>query len=131
MVASVRPFLMFQGNAEEAVRFYAALIPDSRIERIETYGPGEAAREGSFKLAQLSLAGESVMCFESPVKHAFGFTPSFSFYVECTDEDELRRIASALLEGGSALMPLDNYGFSRLFVWLNDRFGVSWQLNLS
>ena len=131
MVESVRPFLMFQGNAKDAVEVYASLIPGSRIERIETYGPGEAGPEGSFKLAHMSLAGQSVMCLESPVRHAFGFTPSFSFFVECTDETELRRIASALLEGGEALMPLDSYGFSRLFVWLNDRFGVSWQLNLS
>jgi predicted 3-demethylubiquinone-9 3-methyltransferase (glyoxalase superfamily) len=131
MVESVRPFLMFQGQAEEAIRFYVDLIPGSRIERIETYGAGEPRPEGSFKLAHVSLAGQDLMALESPVKHGFGFTPSFSFFVECSDEPELRRIATALLEGGEALMPLDNYGFSRLFAWVSDRFGISWQLNLA
>jgi predicted 3-demethylubiquinone-9 3-methyltransferase (glyoxalase superfamily) len=67
---------------------------------------------------------------DSPVKHAFTFTPSMSLFVACNSESELRRLADALLEDGEVLMPLDNYGISKLFVWLNDRFGVSWQLNL-
>jgi predicted 3-demethylubiquinone-9 3-methyltransferase (glyoxalase superfamily) len=71
-----------------------------------------------------------VMCIDSPVKHQFTFTPSFSFFVDCASEDDLRRLAAALGEGGPVLMALANYGFSRLFTWVNDRFGVSWQLNL-
>jgi predicted 3-demethylubiquinone-9 3-methyltransferase (glyoxalase superfamily) len=51
--------------------------------------------------------------------------------VECESEHELRRLSAGLSEQGEALMPLDNYGFSRLFTWMKDRFGVSWQLNLS
>ena len=70
------------------------------------------------------------MCFDSPVKHAFTFTPASSLFVECESEDEIDRIAAALGDGGAVLMPLADYGFSRRFTWLNDRFGVSWQLNL-
>jgi predicted 3-demethylubiquinone-9 3-methyltransferase (glyoxalase superfamily) len=70
------------------------------------------------------------MFIDSPAKHAFTFTPSFSFFVETESEDELRRLAAALGEGGSVMMPLGDYGFSRLFTWVSDRFGVSWQLNL-
>ena len=62
--------------------------------------------------------------------HAFTFTPSISFFVECESEAELRKIADALAEGGGVMMPIDNYGFSTLFTWISDRFGVSWQLNL-
>ncbi len=81
--------------------------------------------------ATFSLAGQPVMCIDSPAKHNFTFTPALSLFVDCESEQELTRIYPELLEGGSALMPLDNYGFSRKFAWVNDRFGVSWQLNLA
>jgi len=55
--------------------------------------------------------------------------PSHSF-VDLDSEEALERVAKGLSEGGAILMPLDNYGFSRKFTWVNDRFGVSWQLNL-
>jgi predicted 3-demethylubiquinone-9 3-methyltransferase (glyoxalase superfamily) len=54
-----------------------------------------------------------------------------SVWIETGSEDELERLFAALADGGSQLMPLDDYGFSRRFGWVNDRFGVSWQLNLS
>jgi predicted 3-demethylubiquinone-9 3-methyltransferase (glyoxalase superfamily) len=123
---------MFQGQvAEEAMNFYVSLLPGSKIIDIVRYGPGEAGAEGSVMKASFSLAGQTVMCIDSPVKHAFTFTPAFSFFIECESEEEIRRLSSALLEGGVALMPLDNYGFSRQFTWVNDRYGVSWQMNLN
>lgn len=71
------------------------------------------------------------MATDSWVKHAFSFTPAVSLFVECESESEIDRLNAALGEGGSSLMPIDNYGFSRRFAWVNDRFGVSWQLNLA
>jgi predicted 3-demethylubiquinone-9 3-methyltransferase (glyoxalase superfamily) len=130
MGATVRPFLMFEGRAEEAMNFYVSLFPDGKITDITCYGAGEHGAEGSVKLATFSLGEQKVMCIDSPVKHGFTFTPSFSLFVDCQYEDDLRRLAAALGEGGTVLMGLANYGFSRLFTWLNDRFGVSWQLNL-
>lgn len=65
------------------------------------------------------------------VKHAFGFTPSSSLFVECESEEELDRVYSAFADGGAPLMPPSSYGFSRRFAWVNDRFGVSWQLNVA
>jgi len=50
--------------------------------------------------------------------------------VELDSAAELERVFGVLSEGGNILMPLDNYGFSQQFGWTNDRFGVSWQLNL-
>jgi predicted 3-demethylubiquinone-9 3-methyltransferase (glyoxalase superfamily) len=82
------------------------------------------------KRADFTLAGHDMICIDSPVKHAFTFTPSVSIFIDCDDEAELERAYQALSTGGRALMPLGNYGFSKKFGWVNDRFGVSWQLNL-
>ena len=87
------------------------------------------AASASWWSARLTIGGLSVYCYDSPVKHAFAFTPSFSLFVECETPEEVRALAARLGEGGGALMPAADYGFSRLFAWVNDRFGVSWQLN--
>ena len=130
MPQKVRPFLMFEGKAEEAMTFYVSLFPDGKIVDIVRYGPGQAGAEGSVKVASFMVGGQTVMCIDSPAKHAFTFTPAFSLFVDCESEEDIRRLSAALGEGGAVLMPLDAYGFSRRFTWLNDRYGVSWQLNL-
>jgi predicted 3-demethylubiquinone-9 3-methyltransferase (glyoxalase superfamily) len=129
MASEVAPFLMFEGAAEEAMRFYVSLFAGSEVLHVERYGPGEHGPEGSVKRADFTLAGRRVVCIDSPVKHGFTFTPSLSLYVECESEAELDAAFARLAEGGTALMPLGDYGFSKKFGWLNDRFGVSWQLN--
>jgi predicted 3-demethylubiquinone-9 3-methyltransferase (glyoxalase superfamily) len=53
-----------------------------------------------------------------------------SLFVDCSDEAQLEHLYAALSEGGQVLMELGDYGFSRRFGWVNDRFGVSWQINL-
>ncbi|MCY9662268.1 VOC family protein [Paenibacillus chondroitinus] len=126
----VIPFLMFQdGKAEEAMSFYTSLIEDSEITNLVRYGPNEAGDEGTIMQATFTLKGQEFMCIDSHVKHAFSFTPSFSIYVACNTEEEIDELYGKLNEGGQALMPLGNYGFSKKFGWLNDRFGVSWQIN--
>ena len=131
MKMTVTPFLTFTGRAEEAMRFYTALLPGGEIVSLDRYGPGEQDPEGSVRRASFRIGGQTFMCIDSPVKHAFGFTPSISLFVECTSEEELDTLFAALLSDGQTLMPLGAYGFSRKFGWLNDRFGVSWQLNLA
>ncbi|MBO1001990.1 VOC family protein [Pseudogracilibacillus auburnensis] len=127
----VLPFLMFQdGKAEEAMNFYTSLIEDSRITEVVRYGPNEAGEEGTVMQATFTLKGQEFMCIDSNVKHQFSFTPSFSIFVTCSTEEELDHVYQKLNEDGQALMPLDNYGFSKKFGWVNDRFGVSWQVNL-
>lgn len=128
-----RPFLMFEGKAEEAMTFYVSLFPDGQLLNLERFGPdgpGGPGKAGTVLRGLIRVAGLEVMCFDSPARHAFTFTPSVSLFVDFDDEAELRRVAAALADGGHALMPLDNYGFSRLFTWQSDRYGVSWQLNL-
>lgn len=128
----VRPFLMFQdAQAEAAMTFYVSLFPDSQILDIDRHGAGGPGPEGSVIRARFRIGGQEIFCSDSFVKHAFDFTPSTSLFVDCQSPSEIVRLAGDLAEGGSELMPLGDYGFSRRFAWINDRFGVSWQLNLA
>ena len=121
---------MFSGAAEEAMNLYVSLFKGSKITRIERYGPGEQGAEGSVKRADFDLLGHKLLCFDSPIRHDFTFTPAVSIFVDVEDEAELEEAFRRLSERGQVLMPLDNYGFSKRFGWTNDRYGVSWQLNL-
>ena len=129
--AKIHPFLMFEGKAEEAMNFYISLFPGAEVLDIVRYGPGQPGAEGSVMKASFSLRGLTILCIDSIVKHGFTFTPAISLFVECESEDEIDRVTSALLADGNALMPLGEYGFSRKFAWVSDRYGVSWQLNLA
>jgi predicted 3-demethylubiquinone-9 3-methyltransferase (glyoxalase superfamily) len=129
--AKLTPFLMFEGRAEAAMNFYVSLFPGAEILELERYGANGPGPEGSIKMAKLLIAGQTLKFTDSFVKHAFSFTPSLSLFVDCESESEIDRIYSTLVEGGTALMPLGSYGFSRKFGWVNDRFGVSWQINLA
>jgi predicted 3-demethylubiquinone-9 3-methyltransferase (glyoxalase superfamily) len=130
MVDKITPFLMFDGQAEAALDFYVGLIPGAAVKRLERYGPREPGPEGKVRIAFFTLAGQEFMCIDSPARHEFSFTPSISLFVDCADEAEIERLFAALAEGGRVHMPLDNYGLSLRFGWVDDRFGVSWQLNL-
>lgn len=122
---------MFQGgSAQAALDLYFATFPDSRMVRVDRYAEGEAGPVGTIKVAVFTLCGREFMCSDSPIKHGFTFTPASSTFVDFDSPAELERVFGVLSQGGQVLMPLANYGFSERFGWLNDRFGVSWQLNL-
>src|SRR5690554_6511702 len=130
-MTTARPFLMFQrGNAQPALDLYFSVFPDSRMVQVERWAEGEGAA-GTIKTAVFTLCGREFMCSDSPNEHAFDFTPSTSTFVEFDSTAELEWAFVLLAEGGEVLMPLDDYGFSQRFGWVNDRFGVSWQLNLA
>lgn len=128
-------FLMFvgpqHGKAEEAMSFYVSLFKNSRIMNIERYAAGEEEPEGTVKHATFSLAGQEFMAIDSHRPHDFTFTPSMSIFVQCDTEGEIDALYQGLVEGGGAMMPLGDYGFSRKFGWLADKYGVSWQVNLA
>jgi predicted 3-demethylubiquinone-9 3-methyltransferase (glyoxalase superfamily) len=130
MTRRVATHLMFAGDGSAALELYGATFPQFSIVRIERYGPGESGAEGSVKRADAALGGHALIIIDSPVKHAFTFTPAISLFVDCATAAELDAAFAALSNGGQIFMPLDNYGFSRRFGWCSDRFGVSWQLNL-
>ena len=130
MSDQVLPFLMFEGRAEEAMRFYVSLFPESRLVEIARYGKGAPGLEGSVSRATFIIAGQTIMCTDSTVKLAFTFTPATSLFVHCKSKARMRNLVEKLSEGGKVFMPLDNYGFSKLFAWVADKFGVSWQLSM-
>jgi predicted 3-demethylubiquinone-9 3-methyltransferase (glyoxalase superfamily) len=130
MANKITTFLMFKGQAEEAMNFYISLFGNSGIKNITRYKKGEAGREGTVMQAIFSLKGQEFMCIDSAVEHAFGFTPAISLYINCDSEQEINMLFKKLSEGARVYMKLNTYGFSKKFAWLEDKFGVSWQLNL-
>ena len=125
----VQPFLMFAGRAEEAMRFYVSLFPEARVVEIARYGKGAPA-EGKVSRASFTIGGQTILCTDATTDMAIPFTPAISLFVQCTSMERMRNLVQKLSEGGKVLMPLDSYGFSKLFAWVADRFGVSWQLNM-
>ena len=127
-------FLMFDGNqngkAEEAINFYTSLFKNSRIINIARSSPGQGEPEGTVQHAVFSLDGQEYMAMESNGDHHFTFTPAMSIFVKCETEEEIDELYEKLAKGGSVLMELNKYPFSKKFGWVQDRYGVSWQLNL-
>ena len=130
----ISPFLWFDTHAEEAIQHYIDTFANSRIVSINRY-PDEPldipmeGMEGKVLTAVFELAGQRFMALDGGP--TFRFTPAISFFVNCETEDEIDQIWARLSDGGSVLMPLQQYPFSAKFGWLEDRYGLSWQLNLS
>ena len=128
MIRSVETQLMFTGSAREAMNLYVETLGGSIIE-LEVYPEDHPSLANKILRASFQIGGQRFSCIDSDPVHSFTFTPSMSVFVELDSVEELRRVSDILANGGELLMPPDNYGFSELFVWLNDRYGVSWQLN--
>lgn len=123
--------LMFTGRAEEAIGFYTDLFDDSSVEFMEHYGPEYPGPEGQVVHGRFRLNGQLLMAMDSAVEQPFTFTPSISIFVTCPDESEVDRLFAGLSDGGAVMMPLDTYPFATRYAWVQDRFGVSWQLMFS
>ncbi|HHT7236703.1 MULTISPECIES: VOC family protein [Bacillus cereus group] len=127
----ITTFLMFEGKAEEAMDFYTSLFNQSEIVSISRYDENGPGKEGTVIHATFTLNGQEFMCIDSYVKHDFTFTPAMSLYVTCETEEEIETVFNKLAQDGAILMPLGAYPFSKKFGWLNDKYGVSWQLTLA
>ncbi len=97
----VTPFLMFEGNAEEAMNFYTSLVQDSNITSISKYGADGPGKEGTVFQATFTIKGQEFMCIDSYVNHEFTFTPSFSIFLTCSTEEEIDLIFEKLSDKGS------------------------------
>lgn len=126
----ITPCVWFNGNAEEAVAFYSAAFGNSKINGISCYStetPGKMP-VGSVMMVSFSIdALEFLALNGGPV---FQPNPSISFFVNRRKAEEIEAIWNRLIEGGQALMPLGSYPFSEKYGWVQDKYGISWQLNL-
>lgn len=133
MSDKIAPFLWFDTHTEEAITFYTSIFENARIIDIKRHmdwpleGPMQEM-EGRVLNAVFELAGERFMAMDGGPY--FQFTPATSFFVTCGSEGQINLLWSELSEGGAALMPLQAHPFSQKFGWVEDRYGVSWQLNL-
>ncbi|NNE25853.1 MAG: VOC family protein [Saprospiraceae bacterium] len=128
---AITTFLTFQeNNAEEAMNFYVNLFDNSKVLEVQRYGSEVPAPEGSIMLAKFNLNGKDILCSDSFIKHEWDFSPAVSMFVKCQNAQEQESLFEQLSKDGQVMMPLDNYGFSQRFGWVEDQFGISWQLNL-
>ena len=127
------------GKAEEAIKFYTSIFPNSEIKSITKYREGEAG--GTPKLIKygvFTLNGEEFMVSESNFNHAWSFTPGVSLFIIDNSDELIQTIFEKFSSnGGQIMVPLDNYkgegdyGFGKKFGWCEDKYGISWQFVLS
>jgi len=127
-------FLTFSGaqygKAEEAIRFYVSVFPDSKIEYLRRHGGGEGVPAGELWRAAFTLAGQRFMATESQGDERLSFTPAFTLYLRCHAAEELTHLFDRLSQDGRIHLPLGAYPSAQLFAWFEDRYGVSWMLEL-
>src|ERR1700752_400103 len=117
-MSKISPCLWFDGEAEEAAKFYVSLLPDSRIEKIQKNSiDSPAGKAGTVLLVEFTLAGQRFMALNGGTR--FEYTHAVSFNIDCADQAEVDRLWDALCANG---------GKSERCGWLKDRFGVSWQI---
>ena len=122
----ITPHLWFDKEAREAAEFYVSLFPDSKITQVTTLS---GTPSGDCELVSFELAGQAFMAISAgPL---FKFNPSVSFHIQCNSKEEVTATWERLSPGGKVLMPLDTYPFSERFGWLDDKYGVSWQVALA
>jgi len=106
------------------------LFTNFRPVDIAFFGPLDPDMQGKIRLVTISIHGQEFKFIDSPIKHGFGFTPATSFFVSCETEEEINALFNRLSSDVQVLVPLEAYPFSKRFGWINDRFGMSWKLNL-
>jgi predicted 3-demethylubiquinone-9 3-methyltransferase (glyoxalase superfamily) len=143
MSQKIIPNLWFNGNAREAVEFYTSAFADAKITGGSKYPASEAEGLADF---QKDLAGKDLTVdfeiaeFKLSAINAgpeFKPTPANSFFVnfdpskDADARENLDKLWQKLMEGGKALMPLQEYPWSKHYGWVEDKFGFSWQLILT
>ena len=119
----ITPHLWFDKEAREAAEWYITLFPGSKITIVTKLNDTPS---GDSDLVSFELAGQPFLAISAgPL---FKFNPSVSFHIKCSTTQEVDAIWERLSPGGRILMPLDTYPFSERYGWLEDKYGVSWQV---
>ena len=113
---SIYPCLWFDGQAKEAAAFYCSLFKNSRIV------------DDTDLVVTFVLSGQKLMGLNGGPQ--FKINPAISFFVVCETEEETNTLWNSLINEGSVLMPLDKYPWSDKYGWVQDKFGLSWQISM-
>ena len=127
------PFLWFDNQAEEAVNFYLSIFKTKKMGGVSLYGEEGAKASGRPKgtamVVTFELEGQKFMALNGGPH--FKFTPAISFFVVFDNEKEIETVWNKLVDGGSVLMPYNSYPWANKYGWLQDKYGLSWQLSWS
>lgn len=123
---TITPFLWYDAEARKAAELYVSTFPKSKITRVDTI---EGTPSGTVELVSMTIWGHDFTLMSAGP--FMPFTPAISFMVGCETKSEVDSIWKKLEKGGTILMPLQEYPFSERYGWIQDRFGVSWQLILT
>ena len=124
----MRPFITMQGQAKDALDFYQTVFPSFEMISLQHHSE---PNENLIMLAVFSVHEQEVMMSDSFITHDWQINPGISFFIDLDQEEELHKLAEQLGANGNIHMPPGDYGFSKLFAWVEDQFGVNWQLNIS
>jgi predicted 3-demethylubiquinone-9 3-methyltransferase (glyoxalase superfamily) len=126
----ITPFLWFDSNAEEAVKFYSTVFTNTKTKTITRYSDAgsraSGMQKGSVMTISFQIEGYEIVAINGGP--FLKINPSLSFFVNCQSTDEIDTLWNKLSKNGNVMMPLDNYPFAEKYGWIQDQFGVSWQL---
>ena len=128
----ITPHLWFDKEAKEAAEFYTSTFPDSGITNITTL---HDTPSGDCDIVSFELPGQPFMAISAGPLFAFNPSVSFLLNFDPSQDKQARENLDALWRklspGGKTLMPIDKYPFSERYGWIQDKYGLSWQLILS
>jgi predicted 3-demethylubiquinone-9 3-methyltransferase (glyoxalase superfamily) len=120
------PHLWFDKEAKEATAFYATLFPNSKVNHITQITDTPS---GDCDIVTFTLSGQDFMAISAGPY--FKLNPSISLFVVFDNEKDIEAAWSKLIDGGKALMPYDTYPWAHKYGWLQDKYGLTWQLSWS
>lgn len=124
----MRPFITIERKAQAALDFYASVFPSFNLISKQNHAEPHA---DLIMVATFAVKNQEIMISDSLISHEWDITPGISFFIELQDADELDALSSSLEVQGKVHMPANDYGFSKRFAWVEDQFGVNWQLNVN